>query len=269
MPLPSLFISHGSPMFALEPGHAGALLGTLGRSLPRPRAVLVMSPHWMSPALQVSACPRPQTVHDFYGFPRALHALRYPAAGAPDLAAGIIALLARQGMTASARPDQGLDHGAWVPLLHLYPQAEVPVLQLSQPSAASPRGLLELGRALAPLREQGVLIVGSGSMTHNLHEFRQGVAGEEHAQRFADWIWSCVQQGDMAALLDYRRRAPEATRAHPTDEHLLPLYFALGAAGEDWPAASRLAGGVRDGVLSMDSLVFGARLLLSAAARER
>jgi 4,5-DOPA dioxygenase extradiol len=253
-------------MFALEPGRAGALLGALGRTLPRPRAVLLMSPHWMSPTLQVSATPRPQTVHDFGGFPRALYALQYPAIGAPEVAATLVALLAGQGITAVTEPNQGLDHGAWVPLMHLYPQAEVPVLQISQPLAPSPQALLELGRHLAPLREQGILIVGSGSMTHNLYEFRHGTAGETYAQGFADWIWHCVQQGDAGALLDYRRRAPAAVRAHPTDEHLLPLYFALGAAGEDWSRATRLGAGVSDGVLSMDSLVFGAQLELAADA---
>lgn len=260
MMLPTLFVSHGSPMFALEPGRAGALLGALGRSLPRPRAVLVMSPHWMSPRLRVSASPRPQTVHDFGGFPRALYALQYPAAGAPELASEIVALLVHQGIPATSDPDQGLDHGAWVPLMHLYPEAGVPVVQISQPVDPSPQALLELGRRLAPLRAQGILIVGSGSMTHNLYEFRHGAAGETYAQGFADWIWDCVQQGAVETLLDYRRRAPAALRAHPTDEHLLPLYFALGAAGEDWAQATRLAAGVSDGVLSMDSLVFGARL---------
>lgn len=266
MTLPTLFLSHGSPMFALEPGRAGALLGALGHALPRPRAVLVMSPHWMSSTLQVTATARPQTVHDFGGFPRTLYALQYPAAGDPALAAEIVALLGAQGVPATLHPAQGLDHGAWVPLMHLYPEADVPVLQISQPLDPSPRALLELGRHLAPLREQGILIVGSGSMTHNLHEFRHGAAGETYPQTFADWIWHCVEQGDADALLDYRRRAPAAVRAHPTDEHLLPLYFALGAAAEDGSRATRLAAGVSDGVLSMDSLVFGARLELAAEA---
>lgn len=266
MTLPTLFVSHGSPMFALEPGRAGALLGALGRALPRPRAVLVMSPHWMSSTLQVTATARPQTVHDFGGFPRALYALQYPAPGAPELAAEIVNLLGAQGVPATLHPAQGLDHGAWVPLRHLYPAADVPVLQISQPTAPSPHALMALGRSLAPLREQGVLIIGSGSMTHNLYEFRHGAAGETYAQAFADWIWDCVQQGDVDALQDYRRRAPAAVRAHPTDEHLLPLYFALGAAAEDVACATRLAGGVSDGVLSMDSLVLGARLDLAASA---
>lgn len=244
-------------MFAVEPGILGPRLGQAGRSLPRPRAILVLSPHWMSHRLEVTTAQAPETVHDFGGFPRVLYTLQYPAPGAPGVAAEVITQLARHGLQAVGNDHNGLDHGAWVPLMHMYPEADIPVIQLTQPAIPSPLALLELGRALAPLREQGILIIGSGSITHNLYEFRRTDKGEPYAQEFADWIWQRIDDGDLDTLLDYRAKAPSAERAHPTDEHLLPLYFALGAAGEDWRSATRLDGGVTDGVLSMDSFVFG------------
>ncbi|MBS0511917.1 MAG: dioxygenase [Proteobacteria bacterium] len=266
MKLPTLFISHGAPTFAVEPGRLGPLLGKLGRALPRPRAIVVLSPHWMSRRLEVTASPRPDTVHDFGGFPRALYTLQYPAPGALDVASEVIAQLAHSGLSATPNEHQGLDHGAWVPLMHLYPEADIPVIQLSQPASPSPLALLELGQALAPLRERGILIVASGSMTHNLYEFRMAGADEPYAQAFADWVWQRIEDGELGELLDYRSKAPAAARAHPTDEHFLPLYFAIGAAGEDWTHATRLEGGVTYGVLSMDSFVLGARLDVDVAA---
>ncbi|MDO9599976.1 MAG: class III extradiol ring-cleavage dioxygenase [Azoarcus sp.] len=261
MTLPTLFISHGSPTFALEPGLLGSQLGALGRSLPRPRAVLVVSPHWMTRELEVLAADPLDTIHDFGGFPRALYALRYPAPAAPEVAAEVLAVLSRHGVKASANLTRGRDHGAWVPMMHLYPDADVPLIQLSQPSAPSPLALLELGQALAPLRERGVLIVASGSLTHNLHDLRREQAPdtgvEAYARHFAQWVWDQIEQGNLGALLDYRAQAPHATRAHPTDEHFLPLFVAIGAAGSDWSTARRITGGVTYGVLSMDSFSFG------------
>lgn len=269
-PLPTLFISHGSPTFALAPGLLGPQLGALGRSLPRPRAVLVVSPHWMTRGIEVLAAAELDTIHDFGGFPRALYALQYPAPAAPQVAAEVIAALDRHGFKASANLARGRDHGAWVPLMHLYPGADVPVIQLSQPAAPSPLALLELGQALQPLRERGVLIVASGSLTHNLHDLRREQAPdtnvEAYARGFADWVWMQISQGNLGALLDYRTQAPDAVRAHPTDEHFLPLFLAIGAAGKDWATAGRIAGGVTYGVLSMDSYTFGAGV--AAGARQ-
>lgn len=258
MTLPSLFISHGSPEFALEPGALGPILRQLGRSLPKPRAVLVMSPHWMTRQLEVQSGAQPPTVHDFGGFSPALYDLDYPAPGAPGVAAEIIRRLMQAGVRVSDNERAGRDHGAWVPLMHLYPEADVPVLQLSQPATDRPEDLLQLGRALAPLRAEGVLIVASGGVTHNLYDFRRAAAGD-YVAPFANWLAERVAAGDLAALLDYRQQAPHAKRAHPTDEHLLPLYFAIGAAGEGWASAQRLSGGISDGVLAMDAYVFGAR----------
>lgn len=258
MKLPTLFVSHGSPLFALEPGVAGARLAALGRALPCPRAVLVLSPHWMTRAVTVGAAAWPATLHDFGGFAPELYKLAYPAPGAPEVAREVVAELARGGIRAELDEARGRDHGAWVPLLHLYPAAQVPVLQLSQPHGPSPLALLELGQAVAGLRERGVLIVGSGSLTHNLGDLDAGARLGAYASGFAEWIAACIARGDLEALLDYRRLAPGAQRAHPTDEHLLPLFFAIGAGGDEWVQARRLAGGVIHDVLSMDGYVFSA-----------
>lgn len=257
MVLPSLFISHGSPMFALSPGILGPQLSALGRRLPRPRAILVMSPHTMARALVLTHDAAPETIHDFGGFPPALYRLQYPAPGAPAVAEEVATLLGEQGIEARPVDDRGLDHGAWVPLMHLYPGADIPVVQLSQPSTPSPLALLELGRALAPLRERGVLVIGSGSLTHNLYDMGLGPAAGDYAAGFAAWVGAKLAQGDLEALLDYRQQAQDAQRAHPTDEHFLPLFFALGAAGADWTHVQRIDGGITDHVLAMDSFVFG------------
>ena len=257
MTLPTLFISHGAPSFALEAGLLGPALRALGQRLPRPRAILALSPHWMQGTLAVASGLDRQTVHDFGGFARELYALQYPAPGSVDVADAVIALLARCDRQAQRLDAHGRDHGVWVPLMHLYPEADVPVVQLSQPLAPSPHALLELGRALAPLREQGVLIIGTGSLTHNLRDVFGGAADSAYARTFSDWIGSQIASGDLGALLDYRAQAPGALRAHPTDEHLLPLFFALGAAGCDWTDNDRLEGGITHDVLAMDSFLFG------------
>lgn len=257
----SLFISHGSPTFALTPGLLGPQLNALGRSQARPHAVLVVSPHWMSRQLEILAAPGLDTLHDFGGFPAALYRLNYPAPGAPKVAEAARQLLARAGLDAALNTVRGRDHGAWVPLMHLYPAADIPVIQLSQPATPSPLALFELGQALAPLRDQGVMIIGSGSLTHNLYELRRDEASsgmdEGYARSFADWVWTQIEHDRLDALLDYRRLAPEAVRAHPTDEHFLPLFLALGAAQGERLQARRLLGGTTYGVLAMDSFVFG------------
>lgn len=255
--LPSLFISHGAPTFALEPGRAGAQLAALGRQLERPRAIVVVSPHWMTRGVKVTGAPRPPTIHDFGGFDERLYGLSYPAPGDPALARRVAALLADAGWPAGVDPQRGLDHGAWVPLLHLVPQADVPVLQVSMPVDLDERSAYELGRALAPLAEDGVLVVGSGSLTHNLYEFRMGTSPEAaYAREFTHWVRDAVRAGDVGRVLDALEQAPHAQRAHPTPEHFLPLPIALGAAGSALPATV-LDGGIVHGVLAMESYVFG------------
>lgn len=257
-PLPTLFVSHGAPTFALEPGKAGAALKAWAAAHPKPRAIVVVSPHWMTRGLEITTHPHPETIHDFGGFPRALYALRYPAPGAPGLAVSIIAKLADQGLTVTANPERGWDHGVWTVLMNLYPAADIPVAQISLPATANPKAFLQLGEALASLREEGILIVASGCITHNLYEFRQGMGrAEPYAVAFMDWFAEEIAAGHLNRLLAYRRLAPEAARAHPTDEHLLPIFVAMGAAGSQWQQAERIAGGVDFGVIGMDSYAFG------------
>lgn len=253
---PSLFISHGSPMFALEPGVLGPRLVQLGAALGDISAILVVSPHWQPSGLRITGADRLTTIHDFGGFPEPLYALQYEPSGAPALAQQIVDLFDQAGLAATLDVQRGLDHGAWVPLRYLKPQADVPVLQVSLPRGIDAEGALRLGQLLAPLREQGVLIVGSGSLTHNLYEFRRRIEDPQYAQEFADWVACALMQHDDAALVDYRARAPHAARAHPTEEHYLPLLVALGASTPDEPR-TRIVGGMTDGVLSMDSFGFG------------
>ncbi|WP_332813805.1 DODA-type extradiol aromatic ring-opening family dioxygenase [Ramlibacter sp.] len=232
--LPTLFISHGSPMLALQPGASGPALARLAAELPRPRAVLLVSAHWESRELQVGGATMPETWHDFYGFPRELYGVQYPACGSPALAAEVVELLDKAGLSAHIDPQRPLDHGAWVPLSLMYPQADIPVVQLSLPSQLGPALQTRVGRALAGLRAQGVLLIGSGSITHNLGEldWHAGPAViEPWAQAFRDWMVAKLAAGDETALHDYRRQAPDAVRNHPSDEHLLPLFFARGAGG--------------------------------------
>jgi 4,5-DOPA dioxygenase extradiol len=258
MKLPSLFVSHGAPTFALDPGQAGRALRALGASLPRPRAILVISPHWHTAGLEVTTHPQPPTIHDFAGFPAALYELRYPAPGQPEVAAQVLDLLNQVGYPARANPHRGLDHGCWAPLMHLYPDADVPVLQLSLPLTNSVEVLHEVGRALNPLRAADVLVLASGSITHNLHDLVPGNGSPSgYAAEFMTWAADTIAAGDLATLQAYRRSAPGATRAHPTDEHLLPLFVAIGAAGNDWVHSFRLAGGIIYGVIGMDAYGFG------------
>ena len=254
---PALFVSHGSPMFALEPGVLGPNLQAFGGALGALRAIVVVSPHWQTRGVRVTGAAAPDTIHDFGGFPQPLYALRYEPPGDPALAQELVERLRANGFDASVDPGRGLDHGAWVPLRYLRPDADVPVLQVSLPIDADPATALRLGEALAPLRDRGVLVVGSGSLTHNLYEFRQDVRDPEYAQAFADWVADAVAQRDVEALLAYRARAPFATRAHPTEEHYLPLLVALGASDAGEPGV-RVPGGMTYRVLSMDSFAFGA-----------
>jgi 4,5-DOPA dioxygenase extradiol len=256
--MPSLFVSHGAPTFAIEPAQAGPLLRQLGRKLPKPRAVLVFSPHWMTSGVRVSSTARPETIHDFGGFPAELYAIQYPAPGSPEVAARAVALLGAAGWDAAADPQRGLDHGAWVPVRHLFPDADVPVLQVSMPRGLDAAGAVRLGRALAPLAGEGVLLLGSGSITHNLYEFRQdiGAAGAAYATEFAAWARGAVQRHDEAGLVNYLAAAPHAQRAHPTPDHYLPLPFAFGAAEPEAPVRI-IDGGMTYGVLAMDAYLFG------------
>jgi 4,5-DOPA dioxygenase extradiol len=254
---PVLFISHGAPTFALEPGKLGARLTALGKELSGVKAVLVVSPHWQTDGVRVMANKSPATLHDFGGFPRPLYDLQYPAPGHLQFAVEASRLLADAGFEVSLDDVRGLDHGAWVPLMHLLPAADVPVFQVSMPHTLDAAGALSLGRALAPLRQRGVAIVGSGSMTHNLYEVRASGTGEAaYAQEFASWVRQAVLAGAVDTLVDYRRLAPHAERAHPTEEHFLPLLVAVGASDKE-STVQVIEGGVTYGILSMESYGWG------------
>jgi 4,5-DOPA dioxygenase extradiol len=258
--LPTLFLSHGSPMHALTPGVVGDAWAALGERIPRPDAVLIASAHWETSIPLLTGNAKPETIHDFGGFPRELFAIRYPAPGAPDVAALAVALLKDAGITAGIDGCRGLDHGAWVPLRWMYPDASVPVVQLALQPARGAAHHLALGRALAPLRDAGVLIIGSGHATHNLRDWmsrREAAEPMRYAVDFSQWLERALVAHDERALLGYRDEAPGAARAHPTDEHFLPLFVAYGAAGAS-PALERVVDGYENGALSRASFLFDA-----------
>ncbi len=255
-------------MFSVAPGRLGPRLSELGAALSGVRAVLVVSAHWQTRGVRVMATAQPETIHDFGGFPPVLYTLQYPSPGAPEIAELAAKLLGEAGFAVTLESRRGLDHGAWVPLRYLFPKADVPVLQVSMPFDLDAAGAIKLGQALAALREHGVLIVGSGSLTHNLSEFRRPVADPEYVQAFADWVRAAVQRRDVAALADYRRRAPQAERAHPSEEHYLPLLVAIAASGAQEDGCW-LDGGITDGILVMDSCAWGLPTRAQAAAEPR
>ena len=256
---PTLFVPHGAPTFALRPGAAGAALVAMANSLPRPRAIVIASAHWDSDVPVVGFADRPETVHDFWGFPEALYEIRYPATGCREAAEEVVAVLSAAGFPAQKDADRGLDHGAWVPLRRMFPDADVPVIPLSMPSRGGPQAALALGRALAPLAARGFLIMASGNVTHNLRDYQRAYqsGGETppYVRDFPAWLSDKLAAQDIDALLDYRRQSPGGAQAHPSEEHFLPLFLALGAAGEG-AHAERFHAGIDDYVIAMDAYRF-------------
>ena len=262
---PVLFLSHGSPMLPLESGPATAFFAGLGGDIEarwgRPRAILCASAHWTTAAPRVSLAARPETIHDFYGFPESLYRLTYPAPGAPDVARDAAAALEAAGFTVGLDADYGLDHGAWMPLRMMWPGAKIPVAQIAIQPDLGPAHHIALGRARAALGDGNVLVIGSGGAVHNLRDLalrRQADSSStpDWAEDFSAWLEAAVVAGDEAALADYRDRAPGAREAHPTDEHLLPLHFAFGAGGAT--PGRPLFRGYTGGSLSMAAFVFAA-----------
>lgn len=242
-------------MLALDGGAWGQAVAAFGRELPSLRAILVCSAHWEAEGpFRLSAAARPGVMHDFGGFPEALYSLDYPAPGAPDLAREAVDLLQAAGLEAVLEAQRPLDHGAWVPLRYLAPEADVPVLQLSLPRSRTPELLLAAGRALAPLRERGVLILGSGGVVHNLRrlDWEGGSGPEPWALAFDHWIQGRLAARDLGALAEWRQ-APGAVESVPTSEHLDPLFVALGAASS---APETLFQGWQLGNLSLASYGF-------------
>lgn len=227
--LPGLFISHGSPMLAIAPEQVGPALHRLSINLPRPHSIVVMSAHWESQALEVSIAHRPETWHDFKGFPESLYQIRYPAPGNIVLAERIISLLEEAGLPAHANAIRPRDHGVWMPLLHLYPEADIPVVQISIPVSFTAQQIFEIGQVLSRLRQEQILLIGSGSITHNLAElnWQADATSPQWASEFRNWVVHQLTNDDFAAVLDWHN-APHIQRNHPSLEHLIPLFFAMG-----------------------------------------
>jgi len=252
--VPPIFISHGSPMLMLEPGRAGPAWQALARSLPRPRAILAVSAHWTSLSPAVSAAAAPPTIHDFHGFPEALYDLDYPAPGAPALGAEVTALL--PGIHVD--PRRGLDHGTWSPLRAMYPAADIPVIQLAVMPRADAAAHHRMGQSLQALARDGVLVLASGGLTHNLGEVAWDAADGialPHVREFRDAFVDALLRRDLQRLLDWQRQMPHARRAHPTPEHLLPLFVALGAAGDEAQPVTAFSD-YQLGALALDCFVF-------------
>jgi 4,5-DOPA dioxygenase extradiol len=261
--LKSLFVSHGAPTYALEPGIAALQLTALGNRIVPPTAIVIVSPHWMTRNIKVSSVAQPETIYDFGGFPDALRQIQYPAPGHPQLAEQVVALLRKQAWPAELDNSWGFDHGAWVPLRYLFPKANIPVLQVSMPQDLDSNSAWKLGQDLGVLARQGVLIIGSGSLTHNLYEFgAYGPNPEPYVLQFVDWIRARLNSTSIQDLTQWHQHAPFAKRAHPSEEHFLPLLIAAGAwsyADKNGASATShevLEGGVRYGMLSMESYAF-------------
>lgn len=256
---PVLFVSHGAPSLILDNTPARDFLRAYGASLGKPRAILVVSAHWETTIPTVSTDRHPETIYDFGGFAPELYTLRHPAPGAPEVAREVAEALAAAKIPCAA-VERGLDHGAWIPLKLMNPEADIPVLQLSILRGGSPEQHFAIGAALAPLRDKGVLILASGSMTHDLKSFFTGRPGlddpaPDWVTAFGDWAAEKVEAGDAAALLDYRAKGPYAVRNHPTEDHILPLHVALGAAAGD--RGRRIHRSHAYAFIQMDAYAFG------------
>ena len=258
----SLFVPHGSPMFALHPGGAGAAMRQLVPSQDRPRAIVVLSPHWDTAVPTVGMSSQPETIHDFGGFDPRLYEMRYPVSGSPEVGGLVLAALQAAGLPVAQDPTRGLDHGAWIALRQMVPEADIPVVPLSVQSHLGPTHALRVGQALACLAQERILFVGSGNITHNLRDLMRlrspgnpsPATAPEYVQGFADWVHTRMLDGDLAGLLAYRQN-PDGQRAHPSEEHLLPLFSAWGAAGAKAQPEAFFRG-ISDGVIAMDGYRF-------------
>lgn len=259
MTLPTLFVPHGAPTFALRPGAAGAALVDLARTLDRPKAIIVVSPHWETRDPTLGSAADLETIYDFAGFPGELYTLKYLAHSDAALARQVAEQLQAAGYAVRIDPHRGLDHGAWVPLRMMYPEAKIPVIPLSIKAHAGAAYHFALGQALQPLTDDGFLIIGTGSITHNLRDYMACIHNHlptpDYVTRFADWVDAQLQRKDTDTLIGYRTAAPDASRAHPTDDHFMPFFVALGAASKD-ALAERFYAGVDDLVIAMDGYRF-------------
>lgn len=260
--MPTLFVSHGSPLLAVVDSAARRFLKELGPRLPAPTSVVAVSAHYDTPTTEVTAAAQPETIHDFGGFPDELYRLRYPAPGNPELARDIAGRLNAAGVEALVEPRRGLDHGAWIPLMLMLPRADVPVVQVSIGTRRSPEQHFALGRALRSLRDAGALILGSGGATHNLALYAHARGRDddstppEWVEAFSEWTAGAVAARRFGDLLRYAELAPYAAQNHPTPEHYLPLFVTLGAAHDEEPGV-RIHASYDRGLLSLDAYAFG------------
>lgn len=255
--MPAVFFGHGSPMNTLEHNRYTDAWQQLGRRLPRPKAILAVSAHWYIRGTMVTAMPQPRTIHDFGGFPRELYEVQYPAPGDPALAARVRELLAPLAVE-SDRTSWGLDHGTWSVLAHVYPQADVPVVQLSLDGTQPPRYHYELARRLTPLREEGVLLVGSGNVVHNLGriQWAEDAKPYDWATRFNTMVRECLQARDHATLIDYAALGADARLSVPTPDHYLPLLYVIAQQADD-ESASLPVDGIEHGSIGMLAVAVG------------
>src|SRR5512147_170102 len=255
--MPVLFVSHGAPTLPFDDVPARRFLIELARKVPRPKAILCVSAHWEAPVPSLNAAPHLGTIHDFSGFPKALYELTYDAPGAPEVAERAAALLGAAGYTPRLDAERGRDHGAWVPAMLAWPAGEIPMIQLSLLRGQSTHGHVALGEAIAPLRDEGVLILGSGGSVHNLRQVMwDGGRTPRWASEFQDWLDKALAANDLGALVGYRSQVDAAQMAHPTEDHLMPLYVALGAGHKDG-GAEKLHGSFTFGSLGMASYGWG------------
>lgn len=255
--LPSLFVSHGAPSLVLDNDASTQFFQALGQQYPQPAGIICISAHWETPQLLLTGNPQRTTIYDFAGFTESLYQITYPATGSPALLNKVAKALSIKNLPVKINERRGFDHGVWVPLKLMYPHADIPVVQLSVLPRESPEYHYQIGEALRSLREENILILASGSATHNLQEFRvreKDAAPLAYAVAFENWLVAAVEEGDRATLLDYEKGAPEAQRNHPTPEHFLPLFVALGASTKS--TGKQIHQGFTYGALSMSAFAW-------------
>jgi 4,5-DOPA dioxygenase extradiol len=255
----ALFVPHGAPTFALDSGAAGVAMRQLATQFDKPRAIIVISPHWDTEIPTVSTATELETIYDFYGFPDELYRIKYPAKGYPEGAQEVVKALQKRFSKVGTDPTRGLDHGAWTPLRQMFPNADIPIIAVSIQSHAGTAHALAMGEALEELTHQGFLVIASGNITHNLGDYRmaalQGGQTPAYVQTFADWVEIQMIAKNVQQLLDYRQHSREGVRSHPAEDHLLPLYVAMGAAGKD-ASAKAFFRGISSYVIAMDGYTF-------------
>jgi len=255
----ALFVPHGAPTFALDSGAAGVAMRQLATQFDKPRAIIVISPHWDTEIPTVSTATELETIYDFYGFPDKLYRIKYPAKGYPEGAQEVVKALQKRFDQVTTDPTRGLDHGAWTPLRQMFPDADIPIIAVSIQSHAGTTHALAMGEALEELTHQGFLVIASGNITHNLGDYRmaalQGGQTPAYVQTFADWVEAQMTAKNVQQLLDYRQHSREGVRSHPAEDHLLPLYVAMGAAGKD-ASAKAFFRGISSYVIAMDGYTF-------------